>query len=255
MSEVGALELKGIPEPMAAVEVLWEVAPVAVDESGRPPFPVRLMSAIASGPFPFAGRTKELADLETARKRAEAGEGIQTVLISGEPGMGKTTLSARAAQLAHDDGSEVLLATCEEQITVPYELWIPILAHLLEDGGHTVADLRPTHSGALARLMPALVDRLPADRATIDDPDTARFLLLEATVALLATASRSRDAPLVIVLDDLQWADAASLLVLRHLVANAEQIRVLVVAAAERANSPEHMPCPPYWPTFPAYRR
>ena len=93
MTPVGELELKGIPEPVAAVEVQW--APAEADEAF--PLPARLSAASTAGVFAFAGRLEEVARLDEIRKDAEAG-GLQIALISGEPGIGKTSLAAEAAR-------------------------------------------------------------------------------------------------------------------------------------------------------------
>ena len=85
------------------------------------------------------------------------------------------------------------------------------------------------HGSELARLVPALSRRvpdLPASKAT--DSDAERYLLFSATVGLLAMVAELQ--PVVLVLDDLQWADKGSLLLLRHLSAAEHDMRVLVLA-------------------------
>src|SRR3990172_3162271 len=94
-------------------------------------------------------------------------------------------------------------------------------------GGMLIAHVA-AHGSELARLVPALVDRVPdlsQSRAT--DADTERFLLFAAVVGMLAMASERQ--PVVLVLDDLQWADKASLQLLRHLIASDLPTRVLIL--------------------------
>ena len=84
------------------------------------------------------------------------------------------------------------------------------------------------HGSELTGIVPALASRipdLPPSKAT--DADTERFLLFAAVVGLLIQVTQ--DQPVVFVLDDLQWADKASLLLLRHIAASDRATRVLVI--------------------------
>jgi hypothetical protein len=100
---VGELELKGIPEPMEAFSVLWE--PLDPERNaagvGRWPLPhaLRILPRVA-----YVGREPERALLELARDEARAGS-RRVVLLSGEPGIGKTRLASHAALGANADGS------------------------------------------------------------------------------------------------------------------------------------------------------
>ena len=154
-----------------------------------------------------------------ATKRVAGGEGREVLLVSGEAGLGKTTLVAEAARAAFDTGACVLFGHCEEDLATPYQLFAEALGHYVTHApeeqllAHVEA-----HGSELSRLVPTLASRirdLPPSKAT--DSDTERFLLFAAVVGLLATMSQEQ--PVVLVLDDLQWADKGSLLLLRHLAA------------------------------------
>jgi class 3 adenylate cyclase len=112
-SPVGEFVLKGIEGPVAAVEVGWE--PLA-DPLGRVGFPARLASAAPEDGF--VGRAAQLEVLAEAFKAAAAGKGRQIVLVSGEPGIGKTTLSAAAAGAAYALGACVLYGRCDEELAI-----------------------------------------------------------------------------------------------------------------------------------------
>ena len=163
--------------------------------------------------------------------RVDSGQGREVLLISGEAGMGKTTLLARAAQSAFDQGACVLFGHCEEDLATPYQLFGEALTHYVTHASEQqLLDHMAEHGGELARLVPALGSRfpdLPPSRAT--ESDTERYVLFAAVVGLLAMISRSQ--PVVLVLDDLQWADSASLQLLRHLSAAEQPLRVLVLAS------------------------
>jgi class 3 adenylate cyclase len=217
--EVGELELKGLPEPVAAVEVQWE--PESVE--GTVPLPGRLVGVASDALFGFFGRSPELEAFTDARKRAQSTERAQAVFVAGEAGMGKTSLVAHAARAAHAEGALVFFGHADEGLGVAYQPWIEVVSSVVRHcDAATLEGLRSAQRGALARLVPDL----GADTDRVGDPDTERLLLLEGTVELLAAVS-SRE-PVLVVLDDLHWADTASLQVLRHLIASSTPTNVTV---------------------------
>jgi hypothetical protein len=175
------------------------------------------------------GREAETQAIADATKRVAAGEGREVLLISGEAGLGKTTLVAEAARTAYGNGACVLLGHCEEDLATPYQLFSEALGHFVT---YAPEDQLLAHVDAqgseLAGLVPALASRipdLPPSKAT--DPDTERFLLFASVVGLLGMVSAHQ--PVVLFLDDLQWADKGSLVLLRHLAAAEQSMRVLVL--------------------------
>ena len=118
---LGALDLKGLPEPVAACEVVWQIT----DPITATPLP----SFVDTNPaFPFSGRMDHLETLTTAWK--ETAEGARrAVLVSGEPGIGKTRLVTEAVRAAHDRGSIVLWGRCDEDLSVPYGPFAEALRH------------------------------------------------------------------------------------------------------------------------------
>ncbi len=225
-SPAGLQEVPGLPEPVQTVEVTWE--PVDRTVGSSVPLPGRLHTRTATR---VVGREEEIAELANAFKRVDSGQGRETMLISGEAGLGKTTLLARAAQSAFDQGACVLFGHCEEDLATPYQLFGEALTHYVTHASERqLLDHVDEHGGELARLVPALGSRfpdLPPSRAT--DSDSERYVLFAAVVGLLAMISRSQ--PVVLVLDDLQWADSASLQLLRHLIASEQPLRVLVLGS------------------------
>jgi DNA-binding SARP family transcriptional activator/tetratricopeptide (TPR) repeat protein len=217
----------GIP-PSAATRALVEdvrrgrvVRPAAV--AGAPPLP----GALAAAEHP-EGRGPALARLEQAW--AEAVAGAQRVaLITGEPGIGKTTLAAELARRAHAQGGAVLLGRSDEQGLVPFQPWIEALERLLDALPAADADHWLTaHDGALARLLPA---RSPAQGSAGGGP-RQRYLAFELVRALVDDVAARR--PVLLVLDDVHWADADSLALLRHLARSASRTRLLAVLCARQ---------------------
>jgi len=124
-SFIGELELKGLVEPVAALAIGWQ--------AGRPvgaeiPFPPLLAANDRLG---FAGRAQELELLEEAWKEAVSGV-RRTVLVAGEPGVGKTRLAAELARRVHEGGGAVLYGRCEEDLGVPYEPFVEALRWFCE---------------------------------------------------------------------------------------------------------------------------
>ncbi|MCU0270776.1 MAG: AAA family ATPase, partial [Acidimicrobiales bacterium] len=228
---VGELALKGLPDPVVAVEVRWE--PLDASASGAAvPLPGRLGLPPAVG---LVGRDTELVVIAEAIERASSGEGREVVLVSGEAGLGKTTLVAASARAAFHAGAGVLFGHCEEDLATPYQLFAEALGHYVTHApDEQLVRHVEVHGGELARLVPQLARRipdLPAPRTT--DAETERYLLFTSVVGLLAQIGDDRQ--VVLVFDDLQWADPASLALLRHVVGS-DQLTRLVVIGTYRDN-------------------
>jgi class 3 adenylate cyclase len=237
---LGELPLKGLRDPVATVEVVWE--PLAATGGGSGvPLPRRLATRTATGAH-VIGRESELSVLADVAKRVAASDGREVVLVSGEAGQGKTTLVAQAARFAFDGGACVLFGHCEEDLATPYQLFAEAFGHYFVHADEDrLRGLVDAHGSEWARLVPALGERIPdmpPSKAT--DPDSERYLLFAAAVGLLTAVSRHD--PIVLVLDDLQWADSGSLALLRHLTAAEHVMRVLVLGTfrdSELPQSPE----------------
>jgi class 3 adenylate cyclase/tetratricopeptide (TPR) repeat protein len=223
---VGEVELKGLSDPVVAYEVPWEFAAVE-----RAPLPGALMPVASE--LPFAGRDDERQALRAQWKSAQI-EGRAVALVSGEPGVGKTRLSAELARDAHDEGAWVLAGRCDEGISAPFAPWIEILRHVMSNAP---VDLLAAHvdrcGGELTRLIPDLarrVEDVPPPRAL--DPETERLAVFDATVDLLDALAV--DAPTLVVVDDAHWADAGSLALLRHVVRQLPRETALLVLLTYR---------------------
>ncbi len=216
---LGGLELKGISHPVQAFELQWEplLSPIALPE--------RLRELPATG---YVGRRPERERLTELWGQACKGS-RRLALISGEPGMGKTRLSAYLALQVRWEGATVLYGRCDEDLGVPYQPWIQALSHLVKEAPQPVLDAYvERHGGDLARLVPALGHRvadLPAPRES--DPETERYLLYAAVAGLLEGAGEQD--PLLLILDDLHWADAPTLSLLHHAVTVGSSMRVMLV--------------------------
>jgi DNA-binding SARP family transcriptional activator len=199
------------------------------------PLPDELRARAASD---MIGRVAELSELE--RWVANPGPGARSgrvLLLSGDPGVGKTRLLAEIATRAHAEGAMVLAGRSPEETLVPFQPFLEALGHYVAQA--PAKELRLTtraHGAELARLLPALRRRMPELPATEgDDSETERYRLFESVAGLLAELSGQR--PVLVVLDDLQWADRPTLMLLRHL-ARARQAARLSIIGAYRATEP-----------------
>ncbi|HEV8625974.1 MAG TPA: AAA family ATPase, partial [Acidimicrobiia bacterium] len=159
-------------------------------------------------------------------KEAAAGE-LRVAFLAGEPGIGKTRLAAELATRVHDEGATVLAGRCDEDLGVPYQPFVEALRHFV-DHAPALSERLGRYGGELARLVPELSQRLPDLPDPLrSDPEMERYRLFDAVAAWLASASAEQ--PLLLVLDDLQWAAKPTLMLLRHVVTATGGGRVLVL--------------------------
>ena len=164
---------------------------------------------------PFVGRVQELADLASALEEAVAGHG-SLVLLSGEPGIGKTRLMSELARIATQRGVKAVTGRCwEEGGAPPYWPWMQVVRSV---------------GGDLERLA-APVGSQPGTRGATGGvaPEGERVRLFDEVGRFLAAASGEE--PILVTLDDVHAADEPSLLLLRFLGQSLSESRVLLVAS------------------------
>ena len=184
----------------------------------------------------FVGRQTEAEDL-TARWRQAVDGNRQTVVLVGEPGIGKSTLVAALARRVVGGGGRVLYGGhTDEELRVPYQLVAEAVRGAVKgDGGPRLP--AGSLSGELTRLLPELRAQRPDLPApTPADPATEQYLLFGAVTELFASLTK-RD-PVLLVLDDLHLADRSTLPMVRHLIGSLGSSRLMVVATL-RDNDPE----------------
>jgi hypothetical protein len=217
---LGCLDLKGLSEPVQAFELEWKPA-----RGGGIALPGRLCEVPPTG---YVGRLAERARLQELWGQACEGS-LRLALIGGEAGVGKTRLSSHVALEAHGQGATALYGRCDEDLGVPYQPWVQALRHFVAEAPQAVLRAHvERHGGDLARLLPTLGDRvsdLPAPRQS--DPETERYLLYAAVADLLEGAGEQE--PLLLILDDLHWADGPTLSLLRHVATAGASMCALVV--------------------------
>ncbi|MGH7819330.1 MAG: ATP-binding protein, partial [Candidatus Binatia bacterium] len=182
--------------------------------------------------MPFVGREPHLVRLRGAWDRTRAGE-LQLVVLEGEPGIGKTSLTTAFSRAAHTAGGIVLFGRSDEEAFLPYQPFHEAL------GGYAAACETGTLRAQLGRvegrevlaLLPELARRLPNLGTPVPlDPEGGRYRLFAAVSGFFREISH--EAPIVLVLDDLHWADVPSLVLLRHLVRSLAAEPILVLGTA-----------------------
>ncbi len=168
----------------------------------------------------FVGRVEHL-DALRQRWAAVGGPRRPLVFLAGESGIGKTTLAARFAEEIGPD--RVLFGRCDEDPIVPYQPFVEAFRH--PDALAGTSDDEEVI--ALAPLMPRL--RSLARGGTLAaSPEMQRYLMFEAVAERLCRWSRVR--PLLLILDDVHWADRPTVRLLQHLVRDPRALRVMVIA-------------------------
>jgi DNA-binding SARP family transcriptional activator len=219
LRRVLAEELGVDPSPETEAAYLELLGPASsVGESSRP------------GPRhteqpPFVGREGELATLAAAWR--EAVGGIRQLLsVSGEAGIGKTRLVMEAARAVAADGGLVLFGRCDRDAVTSYQPFMEALdGYVAAAPADELPRLGPSQHEAAAALLPSFPDRRPPP-----DYVPERTTLFDAVTKLLVGAARER--PTLVVLDDLQWADRGTALLLRHVLRRSRGTRLLVVAVS-----------------------
>ncbi len=231
-ANLGFLELKGLPDPVAVCALRWTPLPEPV--STQLPFPTELAASTAGA---FVSRGDELRAGD--RLLTDPARDRNAVLwLLGEPGIGKTRLATEIARRAHAGGAIVLFGRCSEDLSVSYQPFVEALRTFVSEvpPGELAARLGNAPA-EIARLVPDLSHRLaglvPGGPAS-GEVDQQR--LFEAVRSWVAVAGGDR--PVVAVVDDVQWAARPTLQMLGHLLRSPKPSRALVLCTA-RNTSPD----------------
>jgi len=189
---------------------------------------------IAAKEIPLVDRTEEMNALKEAVYRAVHGEG-GLVFIHGEAGIGKTRLVRELGAYARSRGVQVLYGRCPALFRMdgvpPYILWKEVIKDYL--GECTPEQLNRVigfYPAEVAKLVPELSQKLRAFPQSFPiSPEQEQNRLFEAVSQFITNISR--ETPLLVVLDDLQWTDPSSLLLLHYLARGVQKTPLLLLGA------------------------
>ncbi len=187
----------------------------------------------------FVGRATEFAALRGWIDDARAGRG-SIALVSGEPGIGKTRLAEETARHAAGAGMWTLWGACWPREGAPsFWPWIQILRAYARDPDASALIAGTAAANDLGHLMPELFPGPPDRAEQALDPDQLQFRMFDSLATLLRKAGDAR--PLLILADDLHWADASSLAFLDFLAREIRDARALLLGThREHGMGPDH---------------
>ncbi|MCH8909878.1 MAG: AAA family ATPase [Chloroflexi bacterium] len=177
---------------------------------------------------PFVGRVQEMAELTVALDDALDGRGGLVMLV-GEPGIGKTRLAEELEVVARDRGARVVWgASYASGGAPPYWPWTQVIRSLLTEPSEAILTALGPRAAAIAEIVPEIRDVLPdLQPAPEVEPEQARFRLFDSVTSFLGEVAATQ--PMVVVLDDLHWADQSTLDLLQFVARDISSTSMLLV--------------------------
>ncbi|TDI84811.1 MAG: hypothetical protein E2O74_04490 [Chloroflexi bacterium] len=224
------------PSAAAVIEALDD--PDLLDPAATTDPEMAVLDRIARGRF--VGRQKELKQARAIWMQTMAGAG-QTLLISGEPGIGKSSLTRELATQAEISGGRALIGECYAEGGAPYSPFSQILRQVLPKESDNGASLPEFVLADLMSLTPELRPYF-SDLPEVPplDPESEQRRLFESMVTLFT--SLSEQSPLILVIEDAHWADSGSLSMLRYLARRTKGQPVMLVATYREVELDESRP-------------
>ena len=203
---------------------------------------VRALTNRESRESGFIGRQTEMAALTDALDEVLSGRG-QMVMLAGEPGIGKTRTAQELARLAKGRKVQVLWGWCYEGEGAPsYWPWVdPLRAYFQSVEPNSLRDQLGSGAGPIAELIPEVLGIIKGiESAPRMDPDQARFRLFDSIARFFKRASE--DSPMLLVIDDLHWADQPSLLLLEFVARQLDGNKIMILGTYRDSEAPPESP-------------
>ncbi|HEX9676252.1 MAG TPA: ABC transporter substrate-binding protein [Anaerolineales bacterium] len=225
--------------PASAAEVGRSLAsPTLLDEQAAPGDEPTVLERIARGRL--VGREQEIGQARALWMKARAGE-AQTLLIGGEPGVGKSRLLREVLTQVELTGGRALGAACYAEAAVPYAAFRQILREVFREGGAGIPEFPQVVQEDLVALLPELgrhysqvTPRPPGD------PQADQARLFESILILFSELCLRE--PMLIYLDDAHWADGGTLSMLRYLVRNSQGLRLMAAITYREQELDQSLP-------------
>jgi class 3 adenylate cyclase len=238
---LGLLAKREEDRPSGAAEAR-ELLVAALEEPAAEPGEERKenpLDSLAGGVF--VGREQELEEMREAVDAGMDGHGSLQMLV-GEPGIGKTRAAEELATYARVSGARVHWGRCREDEGAPaYWPWVQAIRTIVRDADPVALAWQMGGGAAdIAQLVPEVAEKLDIEPAPPGESEEARFQLFDSVTNYLIAVARDR--PLVIVLDDLHWADEPSLLLLRFAARELGDSGLLLVGTYRDVELGRHHP-------------
>lgn len=225
--------------PASASEVIGTLdSPNLLDKDATPAEELTMLDRIVRGRM--VGRKKEFEDARAAWKKAAAGDG-QLLLISGEPGIGKTRLTREISTHADVTGGQVFVGASYAEGDTPYAPFRQILREALSGKNTQEIDLPDFVLADLLFLAPDLRSRYPESITNQSKDLQIEQQSLFENFAIFIN-KLSEQAPLLLVLEDVHWADSGTLYLMRYLARNTRKQRVMITPTYREVELDEARP-------------
>jgi serine/threonine protein kinase/tetratricopeptide (TPR) repeat protein len=188
----------------------------------------------------FVGRQREFAEARALWRKASSGQG-QALLISGEPGIGKTRLMHEVVTYAEISGGTSLVGECYAESNAPYSAFTQITRQAFNRFSQNGFDIPDSVLDDLLKLTPDLRHQFPDVQPNPRlDPETEQQRLFENVVTFCYTLAK--EFPLLLVIDDVHWADSGTLSMLHHLIRRTQKRPVMILVTYREVELKESRP-------------
>ena len=169
-----------------------------------------------------------MAELTAALDSALEGNG-GLVMLAGEPGIGKTRLTEEMEAVARDRGALIVWGACYEGGSAPpYWPWTQAIRSLLTEPSEAILTALDARAAVIAEIVPEIRNMMPDVQSAPEiDPAQARFRLFDSITSFLNEIAISQ--PVILVIDDLHWADRSTLDLLEFVAREVSSKQVLIV--------------------------
>jgi len=212
---------KEVLQALEGIDLSVPVAPAPEAKAAQPTNPIYRRT--------FVGREAELKQLQAAFDGAVSGQGALAMVV-GEPGIGKTSLCEQLATYVAMRGGKTLVGHSYEEgsLSLPYLPFVEAMrSYVLARDPAALKQELGTAATDVARIVSEIRERLDVEPRQAGDPEDDRWRLLQSVSTFLRNAAAVQ--PLVIVLEDLHWADRGTLDLLLHIARNLQGTRILIV--------------------------